>query len=273
MNKLLKKINNFLNSFLFDNKKLALFWFNGENNFGDEINKFLVENLSGKKVVHVLPKYFFRKHYFCIGSILERVQKNSIIWGSGFISKDSKVIKPKKIYAVRGPKTRQKFLESNIECPEVYGDPALLLPMFYTPSFRKKYKIGVIPHYTDKKIVEQIHIFKTRDVKIIDIQQNNYLNFIEEVSQCEFVISSSLHGLIISDAYSIDNIWVKFSENLIGNDFKFYDYFESVNRKNEKPYSIQDNPSLQDIINSKNNYEFKIDLEKLLRNCPFHNMK
>lgn len=269
MKKIFLKIHNLVSSIFFDYKNnLPLFWFKGQHNFGDEINVFLVERISNKKVKHIIPKYFLNQHFLCIGSILEKISKDSIVWGSGFIDENSSVKKPKKIYAVRGPKTRDKFLSNNIECPEIYGDPALLLPRYFTPSFQKKYNIGVIPHYKDKSLVRNLEVFN--DVKIIDIQQIDYLNFIEELSQCEVIISSSLHGLIVSDAYGIDNVWVKFSENVIGNDFKFYDYFASVNRLNEKPCYIDKNSSMQEILSNKKNYNFTIDLEKLFNSCPFH---
>jgi pyruvyltransferase len=93
-----------------------------------------------------------RENYVSIGSILHFSDKNSIVWGAGFISKDSYCkVPPKKILAVRGPLTRKKLIEQNIECPKIYGDPALLLPIFYHPKIKKKYEIGIVPHYVDQK--------------------------------------------------------------------------------------------------------------------------
>lgn len=264
------KLQNLVRSFTFNYKtSLPLFWFTGTHNFGDAINPYIVSKISNKKVIHINPKYFFNTHYLCIGSIMDKTQKHSIIWGAGFISQDSKVKKPKKVYAVRGPKSRSIFLQNNIECPEVYGDPALLLPKFYTPSFQKKYKYGIVPHYVDKELVQSFSQLQDESIQIIDIQQENFLNFIEELSQCETIISSSLHGLIVSDAYGINNIWAKFSNNVKGDDFKFYDYFESIQRLNEKPCFINENTTLEEIQKHQNTYTINIDLDKLLANCPF----
>lgn len=90
--------------------------------------------------------------------------------GSGFISSSSKFkIKPKQICAVRGPLTRDLIIKQGIECPEIYGDPALLYPLFYKPTIKKKYRLGVIPHYVDQNN-PLLKIFKQyQDILIIDI--------------------------------------------------------------------------------------------------------
>ena len=51
--------------------------------------------------------------------------------------------------------------------------------------------------------------------------------FVDELVSCEMIFSSSLHGLIIADAYNIPNRRVIFGNKLIGGDFKFNDYEES----------------------------------------------
>ena len=51
-------------------------------------------------------------------------------------------------------------------------------------------------------------------------------NVIDAIVSCKSVVSSSLHGLICSDAYNIPNLWIDEFELKEG-DFKFKDYFSS----------------------------------------------
>ncbi len=257
-----------------NNKFLHMYWFKARMNFGDVINIYLVKQLSTKTPIWVNIKYWPKTHFLVIGSVLESMNSNSIIWGSGFISSNTEIkAKPKRIFAVRGPKTRRRFLENGIDCPEVYGDPALLLPIFYFPKIQKKYKIGLIPHYVDKNHKFLNTISHDPNIKIIDIEQENPLDFINDILECETIVSSSLHGLIVSDAYSIPSIWVKFSEGVKGDNFKFFDYFESVGRINEKVISISLKTNLHEVAKGRKAYNINLDLDKLLDACPFSEFK
>lgn len=246
-------------------------FYSGFNNFGDVLNKFLIERLTGKKVYEIKAKYYLKENYFVVGSILDRVNKNSIVWGSGFISKESicKVV-PKKILAVRGPLTRENLIRQGISCPEIYGDPALLLPLIYKPESNKKYRIGIIPHYLDKSNswIDKISI-ANQDVKVIDVQTKDITGIVDEVVSCEIIISSSLHGLIVSDVYEIPSLWVEFSDRVYGSGFKFMDYFKSVNKTVDSPIRIDHETKLEDLLNHVSYSKINFDPNYLLNVCPF----
>lgn len=255
----------------------------GKDNFGDLLSKYLLEKITKLKVQKIchpsMRRYkYFIKHYLTIGSILEVANTNSIIWGSGIIRKNQFVEKSK-FLAVRGPRTRSRLLELGYEVPEVYGDPAILLPKYFENNVKKKYKIGIIPHYINYEETMTIWGDENR-IKIIDLITDNIERTINEILECEIIISSSLHGIIVSQSYGIPSLWIKLSNKLAGDDVKFYDYFESVGILYGKVFDI--NPlyfSYDELFvlieENKNlllpNKELLVKRQtELLKSCPFN---
>ncbi|ACV27955.1 polysaccharide pyruvyl transferase family protein [Kangiella koreensis] len=250
----------------FDGKTIAINFFETTQNWGDTINLYLLEKISGKKPVIAPPS---QQHILAVGSILRIANHNSIVWGSGFISKKGNIkYKPLKICAVRGPLTRSLLLKKGIETPEVYGDPALLMPRFYHPNVAKKYSLGVIPHYRDIEhpVVKQL---EQQGARILDIKKNAE-DFVDDLLECEHTISSSLHGLIASDSYGIPNQWVTLKNELTGGSFKFQDYYQSIAQRHQSPVSAEElaTMSLQQIIEQCQLKPITLDLEKLLDAFP-----
>lgn len=294
MNELLEKCITHFNyikvcilSKLFPNKyiviKACVQYKNGKivnYNWGDDLNLILIKYLTGKKIL-VLPHCSFSykfpiKSYSVIGSIITFFPlKKTIIWGSGIInSNQTKKIHsaPQAITSVRGPRTRSELLRIGIDCPQNYGDPALLMPMFYKPITEKKYKIGVIPHYIDinNKYVQEL--IKNCSVKLIKVQgYRDWRDFINDICSCDLVISSSLHGLIISEAYKIPCVWAEFGEYEDDWEFKFLDFFESINKFNEHPFIFDKEYSLDDLYLLCENWKpGTINTDIILETCPFY---
>ncbi|MBA3986586.1 MAG: polysaccharide pyruvyl transferase family protein [Flavobacteriales bacterium] len=269
-----------------NNKTIRLFWWSEpylmgkpKENYGDLLGKYLVEKISGKEVVWVHPKKFqlsglWQPIYFTAGSILAHVNKKCVVWGSGIILKDQ-AVKPSKFLAVRGPQTRKRLLEQGYTVPEVYGDPGLLLPLHYHPEVPKKYKLGIIPHYNDFKSVKALYE-NEQDLLLIDLMTNDIEATTYLFLQCEKIVSSSLHGLIIAHAYGIPAVWVQFSDKLFGDGIKFQDYFESVELPYVPPEIVSQKQSLPNFFNLFNSQttvpELKViaRLQKeLMAVCPF----
>jgi pyruvyltransferase len=242
----------------------------GTNNWGDYVAPILVEYISGQKTQFIISEGYTEEDdvYAVVGSILSWQQKpNLTVWGAGLMCDgQSMLVKPKKVCAVRGPLTRNLLIKQGIECPEIYGDPALLLPRYYNPDIKKKYKLGIIPHYVDKNS-NWIKSIQNDDIKIIDICSDTY-SFVDSLKECEKVVSSSLHGIIAADSYGIPNMWIKMSDKVGGHGFKFDDYFLSVNRKT-KCVNIFDETDLNFVINEIPDYEMDINLDLLYDSCPF----
>ena len=238
-------------------------------NWGDALSPVLCRLLSGQPVKKMLWAHQHR--YFAIGSILGHANARAKVWGSGFVWPDEKLAEPPQaVYAVRGPRTRARLLAQGIDCPETYGDPALLFPRFFNPTVEKKYAVGIIPHFSDKDTawMKRQQCKPDPRVRIIDVE-GGIEPFVEAVKSCELIVSSSLHGLICADAYGVPNLWVKLSDILWGGSFKFCDYYESVGRDTPTPVLPDEYTRLSKVTQHFRPYKVKMDLQPLIKACPF----
>lgn len=230
-------------------KKINMVYWDTEN-FGDVINPALVEELSGIQTQHkdILGNWFFklvkfakgivffdldwwRKIYLkgqptlvAIGSIISWADKDSVVWGAGFMNEDE-VFKGGEVRAVRGRLTAEKLIKAGKPTCNVYGDPALLLPLWITPVKTKKYDVSIIPHWKEIDFFVKNYGDK---YNIIDLRTKDILSVVNEITASMRILSTSLHGIIVPHAYGIPALWIK--KGYIDTDgFKFDDYFSSVN--------------------------------------------
>ena len=247
------------------------FWHNSPN-FGDALTPWLIRAITGHEALWTNDHRAFK--YMVTGSILnDPIAETCIVWGAGVANRDTYIRKPVEIRAVRGPRTREILLRCGIECPEVYGDPGLLSPRFFTPTgWGTKYELGVIPHVVDYNYAREKY-WKNPNVLVIDLMRP-VPEVLELISQCKTLVSSSLHGIIASHAYGKPCGWVKFSGKILGDNTKFYDYYESVGKFDEPgPLNLEENnPPVVEIIDWVHHLpkrDLKIDLDKLYNACPF----
>lgn len=257
-------------------ENINITWWGDNGNWGDILNPHLVSLLSGIdkdniNKIHLEDDSDSYNKYYCIGSILNHTYSNNYeVWGSGienpFVGLQSK---PKKIHAVRGPLTRETIINQGYECPEIYGDPALLYSRFYTPKVNKKYKYGIIPHFLHKDHPWLDKFKDNPEVIIIDVQDFTINRFVDQINECEIIFSSALHGIICADSYNIPSYWIDLSDGGQVNKFKFHDYFLSVGRPLIEPIVPKKDDQIQDFLPLLYNYSTDIDLDKLLEACPF----
>lgn len=257
----------------------TMVYYSKSGNFGDSTGPYLVEKITKSKSYHyhtttlnkiqkklgLMPQL----NYMVIGSILNLVDHDTVVWGAGFISEDSETnCKPHSIKAVRGPLSRKMLNNQGIDCPEVYGDPALLLPQILKPNIKKKYSLGLVPHY-----IEADHPYLDKFRRIDDVLFINVYDPVEkiinQILSCETVASSSLHGLIVADAYNIPATWIYLTTKVIGYGFKFRDYFKSINRADQEPLILKESSTLEDIYRKLSDEPIEFNPEKLMEASPF----
>lgn len=240
--------------------RYPVLYFDAISNVGDQINPYIISRLSGKKCHQVRSRLL--KHAVCLGSMFHMANCKSVIWGTGIISDGPNFknrTKCHSVKAVRGRLTEKILIENGIISPEsvILGDPGLLMPIYYLPNIHKKMKVGIIPHYIDSN---SQYLKGINSIMIIDVKQSPE-RFIDDILQCEFIVSSSLHGLILADSYGVPNKWVSFSDKITGGFFKFHDYYSTTNRPNEECVVIDREDRLQGLLS---NIEFHASIKEYL---------
>jgi pyruvyltransferase len=110
------------------------------------------------------------------------------------------------------------------------GDPALLSSRYFKKSWRKKYRLGIVPHYVDKGHELTEFAKKNKDVLLIDVFDAPE-KVLKQISSCRAVVSSSSHGIIVAHSYGVPAAWVELSDEVAGSGFKFRDYYSVFNRR------------------------------------------
>lgn len=226
---------------------VRLRWHIGQPNFGDDLNPYFFERLLEKPIRFSSKS---KSHLLGIGSIFNTSCRDSIVVGSGLLAADMapRTI-ARRIISLRGHLTAEVF-----GCdPGHYGDPAVLTARLFPQSTSPTYRLGVIPHHSQAKqwlatiktdSLNGLHRSRYRrnarrnakksaeklpkqDVLYIDPRWHP-LRVIEAITLCQGILSQSLHGLIIADAYSIPNAWITPATTMTGKEFKFADYYSTT---------------------------------------------
>lgn len=168
------------------------------------------------------------KHLYSIGSLIMMGHQDATIWGSGILFSEPPGYQWKRnsyrtldVRCVRGPETIRRLKENNIDVSNCkMGDPGVLLPLIYQPQeYSAKKDYAVITHMSKRT---------SPTPNEIEILTDDWKKTIDEIYNSKLVISSSLHGIILAEAYGIPAIML---DNTVKNDkFKYNDYYYSTGR-------------------------------------------
>ncbi len=191
-------------------------------NIGDYLSYVVVEWMKSRNNINSVRAAGEKiKHLYVIGSIISGGYQDATVWGSGLIRENKaywwRNFRKLDIRAVRGLLTRQTLIENGYDCPDVYGDPAILMPLIYQPSnINKISRYVVVSHYSQYKGGENEITTQTKD----------YKRFIDSLVTAELVVSDSLHGIILAESYGVPAIWLCSDLDT----FKYSDYYKSTGR-------------------------------------------
>lgn len=223
---------------------LRLYWWNGTPNFGDRLSRDVVARLSGRQVVWSEPETC---DLFAVGSLMNFVRRSHslprkdgvkpLIWGTGMIGAVRRdFVGNVRFAAVRGPLTAALLELKDLPM----GDPGLLVPDLMDAPIARTDRIGIVLHHSQKPGADLIAAMQADPrLMLIDVTNEDHLSVIAAIGGCAHVFSSSLHGLIVADAFGVPNTWLNVDGIHASAAFKFHDYALSVGRLLNRPLPMK----------------------------------
>lgn len=201
---------------------ITAFWWEDVQNFGDGMTSWLLPHYGFVPIRQLLPQ----ARLVGVGSLLQRLDPSysGAVWGAGSIRDEPRPLPEARVLAVRGALSADVI---GAREPLALGDPGLLAGRIARRP-RVRWDVGIVPHYThrDNGVVAALQREGGASVRVIDVRQSAAAAT-KEIAACSVVLTSSLHGLVVADAYGIPAAWTALEPELNGADFKFRDY-ESV---------------------------------------------
>lgn len=200
-----------------------VYWWKGVPNFGDALTPALLRRFSRLEAEYSPIR---DAQLVSTGSVLEHIPPfwSGCIVGSGRLRENSRLSLGSgspTVMAIRGPLSAR-----GIKGTFALGDPGLLADELVTVE-TKRYALGIVPHWSDTELATDPR-FARYNPKIID-PRGDPLDVIRTIGECRKIVASSLHGIIVADAFGIPRRFEytpRFDRE--GGTFKFRDYSASI---------------------------------------------
>lgn len=268
------------------------------NNAGDLLNEYIMKNIFGIEIIEA-PSWA-EADIIGIGSglgefqysdlMIERIkrhikniiqQKHEImVWGTGFISEETKNLRPFYTNNLRFLALRGELSKKRVE--KLIGkklgdiplcDGGILTSYLFEKNISKKYELGIIPHFREQNEPAFKKLLSLSENSVLIDLKADPMEVYRRIASCEYIISSSLHGLIIADSFGIPNLHIKVSEKLLGDGFKFKDYYSCYHLEDAVWDVNNAIPSINDVIDRYKikNSEVEYKKQQMLKCFPFAN--
>ena len=231
-------------------------------NIGDTLGPVVVDWVLRQKGIDPEKPVAQTRHLATIGSIIGRGKCDITVWGSGILKNDGslkhsaemRLKRHRTLYhrrmdfrAVRGPCTREIILAAGYQCPQVYGDPAVLMPLIYQPRPCQRKGVCLIPHHRTSVSQEaggqytlqlRPETAESNAIFLLDPKTDDYRAFIDTLVSAERVVTSSLHGIILAESYGIPTVFLDWGMD--DQPTKFYDWYLSTGREPRRARTLED---------------------------------
>jgi pyruvyltransferase len=198
------------------------------SNWGDELGPLLLKRFAG--VSSELAE-FTDAQIVTVGSVLQLMPPGwpGVIAGAGKLRADSPFLPSRKtkIVALRGPLTAR-----GIPGSYAIGDPGILADELLDRIPDKKHDLGIVAHWSDKELFHRPEFQRYRPLLISS--DGDPLDVIRQIGECRKIVSSSLHGIIVADAFGIPRRIEEMKLTSRDTAFKFRDYHASISH----PYVV-----------------------------------
>lgn len=207
-------------------------------NVGDRVSPFLVTTLTGEQTR--FDRDTEKPHLLGVGSLMASACPASLVWGTGVMHPELGLGRPRSsnIFAVRGKLSAAALRRAGLLTRDVpLGDPALLAAdmIGVRAAVKPQFPLGVVAHYVDRTHPTVKRLFTLPGVKDLDVRLEP-AEFLAAMAECEAIVSSSLHGLIFAETLGLPSLWVKITDDIAGDGFKFHDWFTTTARPQQIPY-------------------------------------
>lgn len=203
------------------------------SNFGDAASAVIVATMAGRPIAHRAFNSTQRR-IVGIGTIGQGQSAGTVhVWGTGFDARRAPVGPQEAgffaapgveylVHAVRGPYSRATLMRAGIHAPPVYGDPAWFLPRILRPVVEPRHELGVILHISELEApgpearprpelrrylggeADGVHLISTYHAPT----WQGFQAKLAEILSCRRIISRSLHGKVLADAYGIPCLYM-----------------------------------------------------------------
>lgn len=235
----------------------------------------------------ILEKFIYRRKRWTADALWIKYFRAKVdVWGSGFIkspeTSGERLMRRLNVRAVRGRVTLERLRGlTGLDLDDVaVGDPGLLASKIYpakSPAFRI---CGIIPHHAELAAIKRSDdtvaleresgILQDSTVKAMPLferlaksipgavvlnPESPPKTVIGRISECEAVLSSAMHGLIVADSFGIPNMRVVASESLMGGDYKFKDYYSAFSKDRYRIVDIREDMPASILESTRNGFE------------------